>query len=367
MKKYNVIEIECEKGASPTDIYEKVTNKFKYHRHLFEIKDLRSDSPSFSASMKKQLQSLDIDKYAFSYVLPHVLRADYFDPEKHTNHVISNLDDCWDYGNPDLHDDISEDKFVCMVDLFRKLKSTQFSTWLLGIDEIEWGGEAVGRGSYGYKKAKGAYDGGKNYLSNSVMLSKVSYGKPNIIVYISCESKYRDLDTVNDLIASLGKKKGEKEYYGPSDDAEREECDKIQKSMDERFERFIAEMPSIISDFPYRLHKDMERLLSFDDKINIRKLVKNILCVDGWSLSVNDPDLDCTTAVKQIGDREFKIGISPQFGGHYLQTLVVCKSPMFFVGDNINYCITADDEYEAASYIENIQSLSYYILQLFGE
>ena len=368
MKKYQTLLIECEKGVLPHEIVKKVSSCFKYNRRLFEIFSLEPERIK-TKKTKELYEHLGLDRFAYSYILPHLKNPDYPQNSNYPGpkwHSISNLDSNWENGNPGVNDDVDEKSFFDIVDFCGILKNTEVTSFMVGIDEIQWRGESVDHGTYGRKKAKTAFDIGEGYLSNCILISKTSFQKPNLIVRLSCESKYRNLDAVNELIDSIGKVKLEKEQYAPSNEAEREEWERAFENTEIKINRFKSELPALIDNLPNEVKElvlvekvgGTTRVLPYPkDKINVRKIENGILACDGWEIKNKDLLFRTTVTSKTINGIEYKTCIDTLHGGHHLQLLFSCSSPMFEFGVNSSYTAYPVDEEQARNYLRNAKVL----------
>ncbi len=368
MKKYQTVLVECEKGVLLQEIVKKIILGFKYNRRLFEIFSLKTEKIK-TKKTKELYERINLERFAYSYILPHLKNPDYPQYSNYPGpkwHSISNLDLNWENGNPNLCDNIDEGTFLDIVDFCETLKSTEFSSFMVGIDEIQWSGEPVDHGTYFRKKARTAFDIGEGYLSNCILITRTSIQKPNLIVRLSCESKYRNLDAVNGLIESLGKVISEKEQYAPSNEVEREEWEKIYENTEIKINKFKLELPELIDSLPNEVKElalienigGTTRVLPYPkDKINIRKIEKEILTCDGWSIKNKDSLFRSTVTSKVIDNIEYKTYIDSLHGGHHLQLLFSCSSPMFELSVHSTYIADPLDEEQAKNYLKNAKIL----------
>lgn len=350
MREFVVTEVRCEKGIKATEICDKVLEKVKYNRLFFEFQNLFKWSDTVSERKKKKLAELDLTKYAYVRVFEHTKSSPYYDPKKDDRQLISNLNSAWFWYNETENDSLDESKFRDIV-AFGDTVGSHVSTVMYGIDEIEWGGKPVAPGTYGYEKAEGLYDGGNNYLSNSVIVSKIRYeGKP-FKVYVSCEKEYRDLEIVEEMISSLGKKIGEKTYFAPENEEERHEWEETYREAEGRYKAMIAKTKELAKTLPKRF-EPQSPMAEFNDKINVKKSVKNCFCPDGWELEYGN------TVSKRKGDSVITVYIDSLHKGHYLQALMDYRSIKFYFGDNINYIFTLKDEADVCAYLDNVKIMA---------
>lgn len=355
MKIFNTIKIECIIDLKISDIAQYIKNHFTYNESLFEIFNLDREKLR-SKKMVGLYESLNLDRFAYSYILPHLRNPDYPEHSRYPGpkwHTISNLDDNWEYGNPTLHGNVSEDFFSGVMDFCSGLKNTQFKSFMVGFDKIEWAGEPVESGTYGDQKAKTAYYIGEGYLSNSLIITRTAIDKPNLIARLSCESKYRELECVKGLIAFLGKIKREKEVYAPSDEAEREFWTRTTSDTKKKIGEFEYARRELLSDLPTTVKQSDDPFAPYRDKINIRKLEREYLCFGGWETKSKDPHFRSTVTRKTIDGIEYKMWIDSLHGGHYLQLWFSCSSPMFELPVHSGYSANPIDEEQAVNFMKN--------------
>lgn len=348
MKCYYVVEIECGKDTKLSEIYAFIEQNFKYSRRLFEIGNIDISSIN-SKKIKSLAEAYDFERFSYEYRL-----RDYYRPTP----IISNLSDrVWMYGNSSNNENPSIETFSGVIEFCQNLKSTMCNEYMIGFDEITWAEEKAPEGTYGYEKPNATIFQGSRYLSNSVIVTKSFVEKPNLIVYVSFESRFKELDCIKQLITFLGKIKNEKMLFAPSDENEREVWEEAKAAAKLKAERFNSIQPDLISNLPYTIQKpayDPYRAIPYtSEKINIRKLEKNMLCYDGWELKNNDPHFRTTVTRKIIDGIEYKMWIDTLHGGHYLQLWFSCCSPMFEIPVNCLYSAEPIDEEQAILFIKN--------------
>ncbi|MBQ7671193.1 MAG: hypothetical protein IJS45_10820 [Clostridia bacterium] len=367
MKNYYTVKIECDKEVKLIDIVNYVDNHFDYDRRLFEIFGLKPNNIK-SKRINEMYERLGLEKYSYSYILPHLRNPDYPLFSRYPGsvwHSISNLDDNWKNGNPTCHESIDEDKFSEIIDLCQNMKGTHYTSFMVGMDEIKWEGSAVEKGTHGYEIAKTAYDIGEGYLSNSVIITKTPINKPNLIVYFSCESKYRELDCVKQLIAFLGKIKYEKEIFAPSDEKEREVWNKTREIVERRINKYKVLSLDLPQTVPNKLKKpSIEEALHPEGRINIKKLEKEMLCTDGWEQKSNDSHYKKAVTSKIIGGIEYKMCLDSLRGGHYIHIWFSCSSKYFEYHLYSGYSDSLIDEEQAVLFIKNADYLREKFLEI---
>lgn len=356
MREFVVTEIRCEKGIKATEICNKVLEKVKYNRLFFELTDLLNEPERLSKKQKERLAELDLEKYAIVRVYEHIKKnPEYYnyDPKEHDRHILSNLNDAWYWYNETENDSLDESKFRDVV-AFGDTVGSHVSTVMYGIDEIEWGGKPVSPGTYGYKKAKELYNGGDNYLSNSVIVSKIPYeGKP-FKVYVSCEKEYRDLEIVEEMISSLGKKIGEKTYFAPENEEERHEWEETYREAEERFKT----VNDVIKNYLNSLPKGFEpKPYTFKSKvqINMRKCITKHLCGNGWEILNKGEIAPGTYVGKRKGDRRIYVNIDSLHRGHYVQSQLKYDSPKYYFCETLPYAFVLESEQDVCEFLKNIR------------
>lgn len=332
MKEYIVLKIQCEKDLTIADIYEKVSSRVAYKRNLFAILNINTEF--MRASNVALYDSLGLERFAYTFVPEHIRQSTY----RYDNHMLSNLDDNWAWGNPSMHESLSHEELTRLITFLDKLKALDLSTMVLGFDEIEWDGTPVGKGTCGYEKADGLYGLGENYLSNAVLIGR-DYKNKNYIVHLSCEKRFRELSIIQDLADSLGKIKHEVNYFAPENEKERREWEKIAAEAKTKFEAALAGLSSL----PLEKFEKMGTA-GYSKKIDIKKYVKEYLCTDGWKLRKALPDEWSTIVCKEKGDATVSIGVSPYHNGHQVQTGVYYRSKMFKFAENLGYITDAHED-----------------------
>ena len=348
MESYHVLELECDRDLKLSDIAYYIANHLSYNRRLFEIGNIDISS-IYSKQITAIIDAYGLDRFTYEYRL-----RENYDPTP----IMSNLDaKTWLWGNPTYHENLSADAFAGVIEVCQRLKSTMCREYMIGFDEISWDGATAPEGTFGYEMPKATIFQGDRYLSNSVIITKDYVGKPNLIAYVSFESKYKELECIKQLIDFLGKIKREKELFAPSDDDEREEWDRVISDMRKKSEVFESLRTSLLSELPYEViepPRDPFRVEPYPkERINIRKLEKELLCFDGWELKKKDPHFRSTVTSKTIDGVEYKMWIDTLHGGHYLQLWFSCSSPMFELSVHSAYCSNITDEVQAVNFMKN--------------
>ncbi len=360
MKEYTVIQIVCKKETKAYDIYTAVKDTVKFNRNLFEFCGLFKHKDKVSSKKIQKFESLDLQRFYHVKVLEHLAKSPYYDSDRDDRKLFSNLDSSWDWSNKNNTESLNNDTFEKLIDFIDNLSLMDVSTIMLGIDEIEWGGNAVGHGTYGYEKAKSAFHGGENYLSNSIIIYKAPYEHKPYTVYLSCEKRFRALDSVNDIITSLGKIKNEEAFYAPEDEAERKEWEQAYAEAELKFEAMKANLPDIMNNMPEETKEYQEYQQGVSN--NVRKIIKQILCTDGWEQKKNTVFSGVgTMVIKDKDDSSVAVIIDSLHGGQLLQALIFYVNPKFKLGLHTNYQCVAINEEEVAKYLKNIKYIADYV------
>ena len=253
MREYTVVEVGCFKELTPADVYRIVEGSLPFHNPLFEIFGLFKYKPSVTKSLIKRYEELGLNIYYQRIPNRNMQDKDYYEPEKHDYFLNSNLDASWEFSNPAKFERLEKSYFCDIVAFCAKLTSTQYSTYMLGFDEIEWDGKPVRGGTYGHKKAESVFKGGSNYLSNSLFISKIAYENKPLKAYISFEEKYKESGKIRDIIGQLGKEKGRQTYFAPESNEEREQLENSFRHFQNAIKQFKSDIGIISERLPYKL------------------------------------------------------------------------------------------------------------------
>ena len=233
MKEYIVLEIRSKKGINLLDVYSIIKNSVVYNSNLFAIQNL--NVMNLSKKSYDLYGKLNLCKFSYKIVLEHLLNTSYYNPEQHDIRMISNLGASWNRSNEDINESLSDQDFRELIVLCDSLRAMDISSLIIGFDQIEWGGEPVCKGTYGFEKADCTYNLGRNYLSNSVVIGRTYEGK-QYTAFISCEKRFRDLDIIDKVATSLGEIAGQELYFAPENEGERTEWDNVYEKEKLKFE-----------------------------------------------------------------------------------------------------------------------------------
>ena len=360
MKEYIVIKIECPKEKKSTEIYQKINKTLKFNRTFFEFCDLFKYRDHVSAKKQEEFEALNLQRFSHIKILEHLAKSPHYQPERDDRKLISNLDSSWEWGHEDAEKSIDHSLFEKILAFSDRLKLTDVITMLFGIDEIEWDGYAVGNGTYGYEKAKSASYGGENYLSNSIIISRIPHENKPYTVYLSCEKQFRNLDVINNVAQAIGAIKSEKHFFAPESEDERVDWNYAYRDAELKFNAMKTEFSKIAVNLPNKL-KDHKELWKFDDKINVRKNIKKYLCTNGWEIRTNDADRAGIIISKHKKDDVISVAIVSQHNGHYLQMLIYYDNIKYTFGWNPGYSYTLLHEKDICMYLENIKFIRDFI------
>ena len=336
MKEYTILEITCHKNLTFAEIHANVKDKVQYGKNLFAILD--PEIQNMSKSNLQQLNSLELERFAYTVTLEHRRDCFDYDPSRDDRHLFSNLDENWRWHNPYVHEAVSHEFMEKLVSFLDHLKAVDTSTQVVVFDEIEWDSNPAGKGTHGYQKADGTYLWPMNYLSNAVVVGR-TYKSKMCSAYISCETKFRELAIVQELAESLGKIKKEFTYYGPEDNRERELWDKEKAEAEAKFKSAVAGFKNL------RLEDHvMNGTAGTSKKIDVKKYIKTYLCTDGWKIDKPLPEEWSLIVRKQKGDASIGIGVVSQHNGHSIQMVIYYRSKSFLFSENIEYISDAHED-----------------------
>jgi hypothetical protein len=366
MKEYVVFKIKCKSGLGISEIYDKIKQTVKFNSNFFELNELYQFRPNIIKP--KIYEEINLGKYAFVKALEHLKKNTYYSPERDDRRLISNLDARWALANENENEPLNEDDFSKLIEFCDELSSTDILTLMLGFDEIEWNGNKVEKGTYGYEKAKSTFDLGKNYLSNSIIIGRTGadLGK-RYTVYLSCEKNFKDLGVVNEIVDFLGEIKEENYYFAPENSMEREEWTRAYECASFKFENAVLELEKL------NLEKITKKELSLDEqlfiekneKVNVRKHIKNYLCTDGWEIRKTLAD-ECPIKVsKDKSDETISISIVSGHNGHHLQALLYYRSKKFLFTKHIHdlHCNMLLES-SCEKYFENVKIIRDYLYEV---
>lgn len=309
--------------------------------YLFEITDFNNIK-----AIQKKCPEIDLTKYYF--------KNKCFDK---TFDFISNLNETWDNSNPNKVPILQKNEFISILNFFKN-SGRCYSTAIYGIDGIKWSKNTKNNihitGTYGYEKAKSYFYEGQNYLSNSIIVSKVTLDK-NIKIYVSHKvSEEEDYYYLHKVQEYLGKATYTRIFYAPTTLEERIEFEKRKAKDKEKYLELINKIHTNKIKLPYELH-DVTFEYDYTEPINVRKLVKEIFLKKEWQPFKRDYK-SFGIPIKRIKeDVEIELYIDATHKGHYMQTILAYNSKYFYCGENINYIYYLKNEEEVKKYLENIK------------
>lgn len=329
MKEYVVIEIQCKKELTFFDVYSLLKSNVSYQGNLFAFQNIRLDK--LRAQARETYDRLLLDKFAYRIVLDHLVNTSYYNPELHDLRMVSNLDSCWKWCNEQINESLPDNDFKDLLTFSDSLKAQDVMTVVAGFDQIEWDGSPVGKGTYGFEKADGFYGLGKNYLSNSVVVGRTHENRP-YTAFLSCEKRFRNLEVIDQIVESLGKKKYEEIYFAPENESERAEWILKVGAAKRRFDDAIAGLQSL----PLEKIEHSFTIDSPRNKINTKNYIKKYLCTDGWCTRPARSD-ECPTVIyKAKNDNEIAFSIVSGNMVQNLQVLIYYRSREFLLSENLH-------------------------------
>ena len=346
MKSYTVFKIKCRDSLSMADLFAYLQDKVAANGHYFAIQGLRYDA--LDKKKQKQFDDIGLDEFSYRVVLPHIAQSAGYDPDLHDYRMISNLDGRWNWPNPTCHELLPDERFSNLVAFCDRLGTLDIATMLVGLDELAWNGEPVGKGTYGYEKADCTYRFGENYLSNSVTIARDYQGK-KYTACLSCEKRFVTVPIISEIVAFLGTVKQESTYFAPETQEERQEWNRMADDAKRRLDMAVArieQLPLI----------PIERYSSSDEtkKINVKKLIKQYLCTNGWEERKALPDEWPSIVCKAREDRDIKLSIVSGHNGHHLQALIYYRSPKFSYSSSLSELhVNSISEADVESYFLN--------------
>lgn len=356
MKEYIVLEIKCKEGISLLEVYSNIKSKVSYNSNLFAFQNLNLNK--LSKKSYDIYNRLNLCKYEYKIVLDHLLNTSYYNPEQHDMRMISNLDENWSWHNDKIHEPLSANDFEDLFALGDSLKALDVSTFILGFDQIEWGGNKVDIGTYGYEKADGTYGLGKNYLSNSLIIGR-TYENKSYTVYLSLEKRFRNLDIINQITDFLGKIISEEVYFAPENKEERDEWTLKAKEARQKFENAIRNLQNLTLISPQNMY-------SWDPKkkINVNSYIKKYLCVNGWQKRSAHTYETPTIICKNKQDNEIAFSIVSGRNGQNLQVLVQYSSKEFLISENLhNLSLFSSNEEDTEIFFKNVILVRDYLFE----
>ena len=346
VEKYNIKNISEERVKLHSLLMSFISQNL-CSSYLFEFTNVDLDIGEFDY-LQKRCAGSDLQKFMFGLE---------FEGESKKRTFISNLNNSWEYPNPNNNVDIQKEEFISILNHIKDFRIA-CSTALYGLDEIKWSknSKTPSKGTYGFDKAKNYFDQGFNYLSNSIIVSKVGIDK-NIVMYISYKvNEEEDYFYLNKIHEELGTPKFARTWYAPSTPEERLVWE---KKKSEAYDKFLSVLNMIQiekNNLPHKLKIQYYRD-EFTDAINVRKLIKEILLLAGWTFFKKYTESFGTPIKRSKGESDIELYIDATHKGHYLQVLLGYNSKYYSFCQNINYTYELKDEKEVREYLENIKVL----------
>ncbi len=356
MIEYRVIKLKVDKDLTLKNVYEAVHENVKNNRNFFQIINLFTIQKFFNKIISKNLlRAFDdsgINDYFKRIVNENMIRYKEYQPDLNDWFVYSNLNEVWKEYNESNDGSIEEEQFIKILNFFDSLSSGNYHSLMIGIDEIEWDGAPVNKGTYGYEKAMNRRFG-YNYLSNSVIFSKDAMSKNPNVVYVSCESIYRESNALNRIINSLGKVDSEEIFFAPENENERSEWVRIRQIKENKLKEFTEDTDHLTANLPHAISYNPRIITEKHDTIDTKKSVKEVLCKDGWKI-VKRKGGGGITVSKTIGDEEYEVWILSLHRGVHIQFHLTCSHPLYRLSVRPGYDAYVSNENESDKCMENI-------------
>ncbi len=363
MKEYRVITIECPKEYSITQVFSMIRSKINSDKNIFYIHDLkRSPSDMLSKSFEKLYNETPLEKFWHQFTPEVFVKAGDTD---YACWILSNLDDRWTSPNPNTCGSLSEEELNKVFTMWEKRPKNRLPDIMVGLDEIQWNGKPVSKGTYGCKKAEAWNFLGKTYLSNSVIVSRY-YNDTRYSVYLSVEACFRDLPIIQEIAESLGKIKSEQVYYAPETEAERETWDKSKEEAEVQFNKALEGIQNLtLEEFEnYGDSRDASAMgvLSTGIVVNVRQMIKKHLCDNAWSIRKKLPDEEDIMVSKDKGDAVLSLCLMPQHKGHTVHLDIDLRSKRFYFTERMRliYVTTARED-QVEIFIKNARIIRDYL------
>ena len=369
MEKYNIIQFKLSDKNKAFAIMTELIKSIRHNSLLFEFWGVKDFD-----RIQKDIPQIDLKKYEYEYYYEHMINSDWIPEEDKRVLVLSNLGEEWEDFNPYEQQSLSFGEFTALAEYFTKSKPRCYSTLMLGLDRIDWeqSTNTDYYHTYGYEKAKSSFDKGKNYLSNSIIFSKESM-KSTVYLTLSFHERFKSNIQIQRIIERCGKIEKCNILYAPSNEIERAKWNSIYEDNESKFNAMIEQLPDIIKNLPYQFNKKSlfpEPVPK--DTINVRKIAKEIMCLDGWKmLTSKDPENWGIAFKKKVGnieneDSELLLFIDSLHRGHSLQTLIEYKSVYFSFKEHTNYIYELKDIDGVSKYVENVKIIGDYIFRALG-
>jgi hypothetical protein len=350
MREYTTIEVRCRKELKIAEIFEFLSSKVQNDANLFSFR--RAGQRFFSGKKRKLFDELNLAEFEYSYQMYWLENA-----SRNTEMpMVSNLDDRWELGNESATRSLNESEWNRLVEFAGMLNSYDADSFFLGLDEIRWNGEPVRRGTNGTVRPDSGYGLGHGYLSNCVIIGK-TYTDKTYIARICCEKEYRSLEIIDEIVEFLGKVNFEASLFAPEDDAERAEWERTITEAKQKLNSDLVGTRSIKLD-------PVKKGVSLEKEINMPRLIKKTLCVDGWETRKPKYYERPTVIYKKKGEAEISLMVMSNRSRnrcYYLNVDMLYSNVYFNLGHTVFESFSVDDEEQAVIFLNNVKKLADYV------
>jgi len=346
MKEYKILTIQCPKEYNLTTIFSIIRKKVNSDKNFFYLRGLEP-SDKLRTSLKKIYDEIDLDRFSYLYIPDYLVQAGMTD---RLTWLYSNLDSRWTSPNfNNICEPLSGENFDKLLDFYDKLpRSRLLLDEVVGLDEIEWEGNKVAKGTYGYKKADAWIKLGSNYLSNAIIVSRFWRAK-QYTVYISCEKQFSDLAVIREVAESLGKVKSEQSFFAPEGAEERAQWVETYKEAEKKFTKATEGIKEL------KLEKYENGMNDPSKIINIRQLLKKHLCDNGWSIRKKLPDEYGIMISKDKDDAVLSLSVMSRHNGQHLIIDACYRHKKFYFYDRLPIMMDGPDEEQIEIYLKNVR------------
>lgn len=348
MKQFQALNIRCEKGVKIADLYSIISKGPQYHHVFFELSNTRGGETT-----TKSLKCLS-DYY-------QVLKLN--DYTQTSMDVFSNLNQNWEWENPNCTKSLNTEELQCLIQFGDRHGITKYRQMMLGFDGIEWEPGHIVSGTYGYKKADSIWGAGYNYLSNSIIITKITR-EHNLTCFIACEAQYRNSPPFEKMVTLLGKTVHETTYFAPETEQERRDWERRYRKAQTDFSGLRASLQGFYRELGYPRERKANPKITGEDvlammeaernapTLNTKKIADPYLRAEGWKRAKLAGVGICYE--KAVGDGTLIVVIDSKHRGHMLHALLYYRSEYFSFSNNINFSLELLTEEESKEYFYNL-------------
>ena len=355
MKEYISYLIHCDKAMTITDIYKKINENVIYQRNIFSFLDLKSDD--LSKKNKEIYSDIGLSEYSYRAIPYNWLGRD-DRPEHIFCNMTANIDSSWQQPNERNNESLSNNDFEKLITFCDDLKTSDVSSLMLVFDEINWDGVPSSKGICGIYPANSTYKGGYGYLSNCITISR-TYESQKYTVILTCEKQLGDLAIIKKLLCEFGKIDKNLSFYAPEDEKEHAEWKEINRVYTDK----LKMMTDIIGEMEFQSvnieSKSFQEQLRIEkeDKIDIKKYIKEYLCLEGWQMR-KSKDGEVPIIVSKInGENEIAVGLVSILNGHQVSAILYVYHGIFTFSENIILPNIFLEESNFAIYFKDLQKI----------